>query len=89
MASSNEKDARDTIFISSRKSQLALVQTNMVKEMLEEKNPSINFEIGVSDTIGDQVLDQHLSDLGNSTESGLFTKSLEVYDAICLRFDAS
>uniref|UniRef100_K3W5I8 hydroxymethylbilane synthase n=1 Tax=Globisporangium ultimum (strain ATCC 200006 / CBS 805.95 / DAOM BR144) TaxID=431595 RepID=K3W5I8_GLOUD len=56
---------RRTIYVSSRKSQLAMVQTNEVIHMLQE------------DTIGDQVLDRHLSELGTSTASGLFTKSLE------------
>lgn len=45
--------------------------------MLEKIYPKLKFDIGLSDTIGDQVLDKHLSELGTATESGLFTKSLE------------
>ncbi|RMX62402.1 hypothetical protein DD238_007772 [Peronospora effusa] len=45
--------------------------------MLESRFSDINFVVGQEDTVGDQVLDRHLSDLGTSTTSGLFTKSLE------------
>ncbi|CAH0490568.1 unnamed protein product [Peronospora farinosa] len=66
-----------TIFVSSRKSQLAMAQTTTVICMLESRFSDINFVVGQEDTVGDQVLDRHLSDLGTSTTSGLFTKSLE------------
>ncbi|KAK1946759.1 Porphobilinogen deaminase [Phytophthora citrophthora] len=66
-----------TIYVSSRKSQLAMAQTNTVIGMLEERFPDLQFVVGQEDTVGDQVLDRHLSDLGTSTASGLFTKSLE------------
>ncbi|KAF1323640.1 Porphobilinogen deaminase, partial [Globisporangium splendens] len=68
---------RRTIYVSSRKSQLAMVQTNEVIGMLQEIYPDIDFVVGQQDTVGDQVLDRHLSELGTSTASGLFTKSLE------------
>uniref|UniRef100_K3W5J0 hydroxymethylbilane synthase n=1 Tax=Globisporangium ultimum (strain ATCC 200006 / CBS 805.95 / DAOM BR144) TaxID=431595 RepID=K3W5J0_GLOUD len=68
---------RKTVFVSSRKSQLAMVQTNEVIGMLQEIYPEIDFVVGQEDTVGDQVLDRHLSELGTSTASGLFTKSLE------------
>ena len=68
----------ETIYISSRKSHLALVQTYEVKTMLENANPGVKFEVGLSDTIGDQVQDKHLRDIGISAQGGLFTKSLEV-----------
>lgn len=66
-----------TIYVSSRKSQLAMVQTNEVIGMLQKLYPDVEFIIGAQDTIGDQVLDRHLSELGTQTASGLFTKSLE------------
>ncbi|CAH0482826.1 unnamed protein product [Peronospora belbahrii] len=66
-----------TIFVSSRKSQLAMAQTSSVISMLESHFPDYHFVVGQEDTVGDQVLDRHLSDLGMSTASGLFTKSLE------------
>ncbi|TMW68033.1 hypothetical protein Poli38472_007705 [Pythium oligandrum] len=68
---------KKTIYVSSRKSQLAMVQTNEVIAMLQQLNPDVEFIVGQQDTIGDQVLDRHLSELGTSTASGLFTKSLE------------
>ncbi|KAI9918980.1 hypothetical protein PsorP6_011975 [Peronosclerospora sorghi] len=66
-----------TIFVSSRKSQLAMAQTNTVISMLASRYPDVAFVVGQEDTVGDQVLDRHLCDLGTSTASGLFTKSLE------------
>uniref|UniRef100_A0AAV1USE7 hydroxymethylbilane synthase n=2 Tax=Peronospora matthiolae TaxID=2874970 RepID=A0AAV1USE7_9STRA len=66
-----------TIFVSSRKSPLAMAQTTTVISMLESRFPALRFVVGQEDTVGDQVLDRHLSDLGTSTASGLFTKSLE------------
>ncbi|CAI5719104.1 unnamed protein product [Hyaloperonospora brassicae] len=68
---------KTTIFVSSRKSPLAMAQTNAVISMLECRFPDLLFVVGQEDTMGDQVLDRHLSDLGTSTASGLFTKSLE------------
>ncbi|GMF40091.1 unnamed protein product [Phytophthora fragariaefolia] len=65
------------IFVSSRKSQLAMAQTNTVIAMLESRFPALRFVVGQQDTVGDQVLDRHLSELGSATASGLFTKSLE------------
>ncbi|CEG48440.1 porphobilinogen deaminase [Plasmopara halstedii] len=66
-----------TIFVSSRKSQLAMAQTNFVIAMLNKQFPDLHFVVGQEDTVGDQVLDRHLSELGSNTASGLFTKSLE------------
>lgn len=66
-----------TVFVSSRKSQLAMTQTNTVISMLKSCFSHLHFVVGQEDTVGDQVLDRHLSDLGTSTTSGLFTKSLE------------
>ncbi|RLN46231.1 hypothetical protein BBJ29_007620 [Phytophthora kernoviae] len=66
-----------TVYVSSRKSQLAMAQTTTVIGMLEERFPDLHFVVGQEDTVGDRVLDRHLSDLGTTTASGLFTKSLE------------
>ncbi|RLN06493.1 hypothetical protein BBJ28_00018792, partial [Nothophytophthora sp. Chile5] len=66
-----------TVYVSSRKSQLAMAQTTTAIAMLKNHFPDIDFVVGQEDTVGDQVLDRHLSDLGTSTASGLFTKSLE------------
>ncbi|KAG6587137.1 porphobilinogen deaminase [Phytophthora cinnamomi] len=75
-ASSSTAEPR-TIYVSSRKSQLAMAQTNAVIAMLQPRFPALRFVVGQQDTVGDQVLDRHLSELGSATASGLFTKSLE------------
>lgn len=46
--------------------------------MLQALYPDITFLVGHEDTVGDQVLDRHLMELGTTTNPGLFTKSLEV-----------
>ncbi|RLN06494.1 hypothetical protein BBJ28_00018793 [Nothophytophthora sp. Chile5] len=56
-----------TVYLSSRKSQLAMAQTTTVIAMLKSHFPDIDFVVGQEDTVGDQVLDRHLSDLGTST----------------------
>ncbi|EGZ20831.1 hypothetical protein PHYSODRAFT_328896 [Phytophthora sojae] len=66
-----------TIYVSSRKNQLTTAQINTVIAMLEDKFPALRFVVEQQDTVGDQVLDRHLSDLGTSTASGLFAKILE------------
>ncbi|EFA77657.1 porphobilinogen deaminase [Heterostelium album PN500] len=70
---SNNKN-RDTIIIGSRKSQLAMVQTESVMKSLQELHPNLKFEIKTMDTVGDRVLNVALSKIG---DKGLFTKELE------------
>ncbi|KAF0698012.1 Aste57867_11343 [Aphanomyces stellatus] len=67
-------DEQRVIYVSSRKSDLALYQTREVISMLQVHYPDIRFEIGLQDTVGDSVLDKHLTELGGT---GVFTKSLE------------
>lgn len=62
------------IKIGSRKSQLALIQTNIVIETLKELYPHIEFEIITIETTGDKILNVALSKIG---EKALFTKQLE------------
>ncbi|KAI9273730.1 porphobilinogen deaminase [Sporodiniella umbellata] len=61
--------------IGSRKSQLALVQTHLVRDMLERLYPDQEFTIEAMSTTGDNILDKALSKIG---EKALFTKELEV-----------
>lgn len=61
--------------VGSRKSQLALVQTNCVVERLRRLYPDTRFEIITMSTTGDQILDQPLAHIG---EKSLFTKELEI-----------
>ncbi|ETW08526.1 porphobilinogen deaminase [Aphanomyces invadans] len=67
-------ETKRVIYVSSRKSDLALYQTREVISMLQEHYPEIRFEIGLQDTVGDSVLDKHLTQLDSV---GVFTKSLE------------
>lgn len=63
------------IKVGSRKSQLAMWQTEYVIKILKEKNPEYDFEIVPISTKGDKLLDVALSKIG---DKGLFTKELEV-----------
>ncbi|NQY79849.1 MAG: hydroxymethylbilane synthase [Candidatus Caenarcaniphilales bacterium] len=63
------------IKIGSRDSQLALLQSNMVKNTIETKYPNIHCEIIKIKTQGDKILDTALSKIG---DKGLFVKELEV-----------
>lgn len=59
----------------SRKSALAMWQTEHVVSLLKEKNPQLDFEIIPISTKGDKILDVPLAKIG---DKGLFTKELEV-----------
>ncbi|KAJ3125365.1 hypothetical protein HK098_000312 [Nowakowskiella sp. JEL0407] len=61
--------------IGSRESQLAMVQTTHVLNILKDLNPDISFSILGMTTLGDNVLDVALSKIGSKS---LFTKELEV-----------
>uniref|UniRef100_A0A0X3Q2A2 hydroxymethylbilane synthase n=1 Tax=Schistocephalus solidus TaxID=70667 RepID=A0A0X3Q2A2_SCHSO len=67
------KPAR-VIRVGSRKSQLALVQTNIIIEALQENFPDLRFEVVKIATKGDKILDVALSKIG---DKNLFTKELE------------
>ncbi|HEY9616039.1 MAG TPA: hydroxymethylbilane synthase [Microcoleaceae cyanobacterium] len=64
-----------TIRIGSRKSQLALVQTEWVQAELQKAFPDRTFEVHTMSTQGDKILDVALAKIG---DKGLFTKELEV-----------
>lgn len=66
---------RKTLTIGTRKSQLALVQTNEVQKALQRAYPNIEFSILGITTTGDQILNKPLYQIG---EKSLFTKELEV-----------
>ncbi|XP_041373048.1 porphobilinogen deaminase-like [Gigantopelta aegis] len=66
---------RKTMKVGSRKSQLALIQTNKVISKLKELHPDFKFEVVTMTTTGDRILDSALSKIG---EKSLFTKELEV-----------
>ncbi len=66
--------ALDQVRIASRRSQLAMVQTNWVKDELIKACPSIEISIEAMATQGDKILDVALAKIG---DKGLFTKELE------------
>ncbi len=60
--------------IGTRKSLLALAQSNWIKEQIEEKNPGTTVELLKIITKGDKILDVPLAKVGGK---GLFVKELE------------
>ena len=60
--------------IASRRSQLAMVQTNWVKAELEKAHPGLTITVEAMATQGDKILDVALAKIG---DNGLFTKELE------------
>ncbi|MCA1904219.1 MAG: hydroxymethylbilane synthase [Cyanobacteria bacterium KgW148] len=63
-----------TIKIGSRKSLLALVQSEWVQAELSQAHPDFTFPIETMSTQGDKILDVALAKIG---DKGLFTKELE------------
>jgi hydroxymethylbilane synthase len=64
----------DRIVIASRKSRLALWQTEHVRGLLVRRHPALRVEILPLSTRGDEVLDRSLAKIGGK---GLFVKELE------------
>jgi len=62
------------IRVGSRKSQLALIQTNNVIDQLNKIHKNVKFEVVTMSTTGDNILDRALSKIG---EKNLFTRELE------------
>ena len=60
--------------IASRRSQLAMVQTNWVKAELEKAHPALKITVEAIATQGDKILDVALAKIG---DKGLCTKELE------------
>lgn len=65
---------KKTIIIGTRTSQLALWQTNYVKQMLETAWPGLECQLETFVTQGDKTLDKPLPEIGGK---GLFTAELE------------
>ena len=64
----------DKLIIGSRDSALAVLQSEMVKSWLTEKNPKMDVEIFTMKTTGDLILDRTLDKVGGK---GLFVKELD------------
>jgi hydroxymethylbilane synthase len=65
---------KKTLRIATRKSALALWQTNHVRELLQKAHAGIDIELVKIVTEGDRILDRPLSEIGGK---GLFLKELE------------
>ncbi|CAG4975097.1 unnamed protein product [Colias eurytheme] len=65
---------RNVIRVGSRKSELALIQTNYVIDCLKKVYPDKEFTLVTMTTLGDRILDVSLPKIG---EKSLFTKDLE------------
>ena len=55
---------KNIIKIGTRKSKLALIQTDIVKDKIKKAFPEIEVEIVKIDTKGDQILDKSLNSFG-------------------------
>jgi hydroxymethylbilane synthase len=66
---------KKTFVIGTRKSELALIQSYFVRDTLQSLYPDHEFKIEGMSTMGDKILNQALSKIG---EKALFTKELEV-----------
>jgi hydroxymethylbilane synthase len=65
----------NTLRLGTRGSLLARTQSQLVANAIEKANPSVNVELVIVKTTGDQVQDKPLADIGGK---GLFTKELEL-----------
>lgn len=65
---------QDVIRIGTRKSKLALVQTDLVRKKIEQMFPEVRVEIVEMSTKGDELLDRSLTSFGGK---GVFTRELE------------
>ena len=70
------------IKLGTRQSPLAMVQANLVKDLLQHHHSNLVVDIVQINTTGDIVLDKRLADIGGK---GLFTKELDMalYDGRC------
>ncbi|XP_014216233.1 uncharacterized protein LOC106645005 [Copidosoma floridanum] len=67
-------EQKNIIRVGSRKSELALIQTNHVIKCIKDRNPDKEFKIITMNTKGDRILDIPLPKIG---EKSLFTEELE------------
>lgn len=65
---------KNKITIGSRESKLAVLQSEMVRDYINEHNPDLTVEILTMKTTGDKILDRTLDKVGGK---GLFVKELD------------
>ena len=63
------------IRVGSRESKLAVIQTQLVIEIIKRHHPELEFEHITMKTSGDMVLDRSLDEVGGK---GLFVKELDI-----------
>ena len=80
-----EYSRKEKIFVGSRKSRLAVIQTNMIIEIIKKYHPELNIEMITMETTGDRRLDITLDKIGGK---GLFVKELDK-DLLTGRIDLS
>ena len=68
------KTKKSKIIIGSRESKLAVLQSEMVRDYIKEKNPEMEVEILTMKTTGDIILDRTLDKVGGK---GLYLKELD------------
>ncbi|XP_003383634.1 PREDICTED: uncharacterized protein LOC100632190 [Amphimedon queenslandica] len=73
-SSSSEAKSEKVVIVGSRSSQLAMIQTTTIVQALSEAHPDVKFRVETMKTIGDNVLDKPLPNIG---QTNLFTKELE------------
>nr|AAP06155.1 similar to GenBank Accession Number P19356 hydroxymethylbilane synthase (hemC) in Rattus sp [Schistosoma japonicum] len=69
-----DASSQHAVRVGSRRSNLALLQTEMAISLLKVQKPHIMFEVVEIATVGDEILDVPLSKIGDKS---LFTKELE------------
>ena len=63
-----------TLRLATRKSEMALLQANMVGDALQQAHPGLNIELVKCSTKGDEITDRPLADIGGKA---LFVKTLQ------------
>ena len=69
-----DKDAENIIRVGSRASRLAVIQSEIVMNQIEEACPGVRTELITMKTTGDKILDKTLDQIGGK---GLFVKELD------------
>jgi hydroxymethylbilane synthase len=71
-------NSKETIFIATRGSALALAQANLVMAQCRDAFPELTFALNIIKTTGDKLQTASLAQEGGGLPKGLFTKELEV-----------
>ena len=75
---------KNIIKIGTRKSKLALIQTDIVKDKIKKAFPEIEVEIVKIDTKGDQILDKSLTSFCSILSSSKFSACSKPFKLVIL-----